>query len=88
MGCVGLTAIWGGITFAVIGGVWWLIAGHRPPMDLVWGYLALVGFAVYCTIDSYIDRWREESKETAKNVRAIMLRIEHIESLISLYKKD
>jgi hypothetical protein len=51
-------------------------------------YFVLVGYAIFCALDSYIDQWREESKETAKNVKELMRRVDSIEFLIKLYKKD
>jgi hypothetical protein len=82
MGCVGLAAVWGSIIFGVVGVVWWRIAGHRPPLELAGCYLAFVGFVAYCAIDSYINRWREQTKETAEGVRKILSRLDDLERTI------
>ena len=74
--------------FAAAGAVYWLVTGHRPPLELIFLWLVYCGFVVYVWLDSRLKLWRDESKETATNVREILRRVESIESEIKLYQKD
>ena len=80
--------ILGTMVFAVGGAVYWFVTGHRPSSELAFWWLVYCASIVYVRLESYFELWREESKETAKNVREIMHRVERLESTVDLARKD
>lgn len=78
----------GTVLFAIAGAAYWLVTGHRPPIDVVFFWLTYCGFIVYVKLDVFLESWRKESKETANNVREILHRVERLESTLDLARKD
>jgi hypothetical protein len=83
LGCLGHTALWGIIIFAAVCATWQLATGHLPPGNFLWTYawiyFGAVGFLIYVAIDVNVGLWkdrkqrqRDETKETAENVRRLL----------------
>jgi hypothetical protein len=79
---MGYFLIFGTVVFAIIGVIWWIVAGHRPPVELGFWWVGYCGFVLWVWIDSCITLWWERSNEMAKDIREIKRRVESIESMI------
>lgn len=78
----------GTVLFAIAGAAYWFVTGHQPPIDIVFFWLTYCGFIVYVKLDAFLESWRGESKETAKNVREILHRIDLLETRLDVSRKD